>query len=255
MPKHPITTRAQMRAELAEYRKRAHRPLKYTPHVIPVLLEMWRRSRRNKTDLWKELSNYSHAIYKDDITGVSIKSAFRDFMRKSQQGRCCYCRCWLVGSAHARPIEHILSRDDYPQFSLDFWNLAVACADCNLAKTNHVWGSVPTTAKRYPGHDGFHDMFHPRYHAYNDHIRYVVVETNAGGIALYQGLTPQGKHLCIKLLNKIASKRALIAEHPELNESMEGINQYRVAVDSKAAPHLHKFAEMLDRSLLDLLED
>lgn len=253
MPKVAITTIAQMRTELGAYYREAHVPFMYIPDVLPVLKEMWSRSRMHRVDVWRELGNYAHGTHKDKITGSTIKSSFRKFLGKPQQGRCCYCRCWLVGNGHARPIEHILPRDSYPQFSMDFWNLAVACVDCNLAKTAHAWGSVPRNAATYPRHDAFHDMFHPRYHAYNDHIRYVAVETNHGGIALYQGLTEQGKDLCLRLLDKIASKRALISDHPELNASMNDIHQYQATMDRTAAPKLHAFAEMLDDTLMDIL--
>ena len=253
MPKAAIVSKAQMRSELASYYRQAHVPYMYISDVLPVLKEMWARARTHRVDVWRELGAYVHGTHKDKVTGSSIKSAFRRFLGKPQQGRCCYCRCWLVGSGHARPIEHILPRDAYPQFSLDFWNLAVACADCNLAKTAHVWGTIPRAAHIYPGPEAFLDMFHPRYHAYDDHVRYVVVETNHGGIALYQGLTAQGKDLCLRLLDKIASRRALIDDHPELGASMNEIDHYRAEMDRTVAPELHAFAHMLDTALMDIL--
>jgi uncharacterized protein (TIGR02646 family) len=110
------------------------------------------------------------------ITRAAIKSAFRRRLLELQGGRCGYCRRWLVSSAYAKPIEHTLPRSHYPQFSVEFLNLAVACSDCNGDKTDHKWGAISRARRRYPRAREFTEAFHPRFHRYDDHVRYVRLE-------------------------------------------------------------------------------
>lgn len=236
-------------AEIAEYRHRTHRTKKHSRTAYLVLANFWKRSRREKVDLWEALGSYEHPVEKSTVTGTAIKKAFRDYMLEKQRGRCCYCRCWLHNNAYAKPIEHVLPRSSYKQFSLDFWNLAVACVDCNLGKGNRVWGTVPVNAQTYPNRDDFGQSFHPRLHLYNEHVRYIMVETNTGGIALYRGLTPQGKHLCSELLDIIASKRVLLDNNQQLSRSISEIDAYRAQTKEIATPELDAFAKCLDQKL------
>jgi hypothetical protein len=70
---------------------------------------------------WTELSTLNESKT-SGVTGPLIKNAFRRFVLDLQGNRCCYCRRWLLNIAHAKPIEHILPRHSYPQFSVNFWN-------------------------------------------------------------------------------------------------------------------------------------
>lgn len=250
-----VTTKDEMRAHLAEYRQCAHETTKHLNSTLEVLYSLWRTSRREKRDVWGDLSTFKHPSSNDKVNGSAIKNAFRKYLDARQRGRCCYCRQWLVNSGHAKPIEHILPKVEYPQFSLHFWNLAVACTDCNLTKLKDVWGSISKDVFLYPGNTAYPDMFHPRFHSYDEHIRYVFVETNSGGIAIYEGLTPQGKHLCQSLLNKVATKRALVENNPELQASMSNISSYQAKLENIESPRLAEFAEMLNDSIVSILED
>lgn len=249
-----VTTRAQMRAQLAQYRRNAHPTKAHNDVALGIVFQLWRQARREKADLWDTLSKYEHVTHKS-VTGASLKRAFRTYLDGRQNGRCCYCRHWLVNNANAKPIEHILPKIEYPQFSVHFWNLAVACTDCNLAKLKDVWGSISEQSFCYPGHHAFPDMFHPRFHAYDEHVRYVIVETNSGGVSLYEGRTAQGRHLCINLLNKVATKRTLVENNPELKKSMSTIVGYQAKLAGISTPRFAEFAELLNESVLGVLKD
>ena len=239
--------------EIIEYRKQAHKTRKHARPTFLILNKLWKKSRRNDEDVWDELTNYAHPTESEHINGSAIKGAFRAFLLKRQQGRCCYCRCWLLAAAQARHIEHILPRSSYRRFSLDFLNLTVACVDCNLAKSRRVWGNVPLDALVYPSQNFFADMYHPRFHHYNEHVRYIAIETNDGAISIYLGLTPQGRHLCLNLLDKIASKRALLNNNLELKDSMSEIEGYRNVVEKIGTPALDIFSEALNDRLTELI--
>lgn len=151
--------------------------------------------------------------------------------------------------AHAKPIEHVLPKKDYPHFSLHFWNLAVACADCNRLKGADVWGSIPLRRFAYPHPGEYPDMFHPRFHNYADHVDFVHIATNHGSISIYKGLTPQGRHLCTALLHKVAKERMLLDAAPGLNSAISTIESFRTQHDGKH-PELLDFMAALDNALL-----
>lgn len=250
-----VKTREEMRVELAAYRLCAHTTKAHLDSTLTVIYGLWRKARREKIDVWSELTSIKHLPSKEKVNGSAIKHAFRKYLDTRQSGRCCYCRQWLANSGHAKPIDHVLPKGEYPQFSLHFWNLAVACTDCNLAKLEDVWGSVGKDAFVYPTYEAYADMFHPRFHSYDDHVRYVFVETNSGSIALYEGLTVQGKHLCLNLLNKVATKRALLGNNPELQRDMGNIATYQSKMREVGSPRLAAFAAALNNSIVDLLQD
>jgi len=160
-----------------------------------------------------------------------------------------------VNNAHAKPIEHILPRFQYPQFSLHFWNLAVACVDCNGTKLKEVWGSISADAKVYPPPAAFSDMYHPRFHAYKEHIKHVCIENDGCVVSIYKGITEQGRHLCLALLDKVAAKRILIESNDELQGAMSEIATYQGKVGQIEASQLAELAELINNSVLTLLNE
>ncbi|SIR08497.1 TIGR02646 family protein [Aromatoleum tolulyticum] len=249
---HPLP--AEMRREVQLYLHVAHVAKKHVPRTRVVLRDLWKQSRRRPyIDVWPMLDAMQDVTTRGTITGAAIKSAFRRRLLELQGGRCCYCRRWLVSTAFAKPIEHILPRRRYPQFSIEFWNLAVACSDCNGAKKDHVWGTISTVRRRYPRPREFTDAFHPRFHRYDEHVRYVRLETNATTVALFTGLTPQGRHLCRTLLHRIAAKETLVENNPALAPAMDQIRSFEVKAEGLRLAKFDTFREALEESFLHLI--
>lgn len=250
---HP--SRAEIRLEVALYLRVAHGTKKHVPRTQKLLRELWIQARsRPYVDVWPKLDAMADATAQGTISGPSIKSAFRRRLLELQGGRCCYCRRWLVSTAYAKPIEHILPRQRYPQFSIEFWNLAVACSDCNGAKTDAVWGAISTARRRYPRAWEFTDAFHPRFHRYDDHVRYVRLETNGSAVVLFTGLTPQGQHLCRSLLHRIAAKETLVENNPALAPAMDQIRSFGAMAERMRLERFDAFRVALDQSVMRLLE-
>lgn len=248
-------SRAEMHREIKLYLGLAHGTKKHVPRTLVLLRGLWTQAHsRPFFDVWPTLDAMVDVTALGTITGASIKSAFRRRLLELQGGRCCYCRRWLVSTAYAKPIEHILPRRHYPQFSIEFWNLAVACRDCNGAKTDDVWGSISTAWRRYPRSREFTDMFHPRFHRYDDHIRYVRVETNVSAVVLFTGLTTQGRHLCRSLLHRIAAKETLVVNNPILAPAMDQIRSFEAKADDLRLSRFDAFRAALDQSVERLLE-
>jgi uncharacterized protein (TIGR02646 family) len=250
---HPLP--AEMGREVEQYLGVAHATKKHIPHTRALLIGLWMRSRRRPyADLWPTLDSLCETTPRGTITGAAIKSAFRQRLLKLQDGRCCYCRRWLVSTAHAKPIEHILPRRHYPQYSIEFWNLAVACRDCNGAKTDDVWGSMSKSRRRYPRAQEFTEAFHPRFHRYDEHIRYVRVEANQSAVVMFSGLTVQGRHLCRSLLHRIAAKETLIKNNPALGSAIEQIQSFESRAEGMRLTRLNAFCAALDQTIVRLLE-
>lgn len=250
---HP--SRAEMRRELKLYLGVAHGTKKHVARTQILLRDLWTQTRsRPYVDVWPTLDAMVNVTTLGTITGASIKSAFRRRLLELQGGRCCYCRRWLVSTAHAKPIDHILPRRHYPQFSIEFWNLAVACRDCNGAKSDAEWGTISTARRLYPKAREFTETFHPRFHRYDDHVRYVRLETNTSAVVLFTGVTNQGRHLCRSLLHQIAAKETLVENNPILAPAMDQIRNFESKAEGLRLARFDAFRAALDQSVVRLLE-
>ncbi|MDR6667085.1 hypothetical protein [Rhizobium sp. 1399] len=250
---HP--SRAEMRSELDAYLRVSHATKKHVARTKELLEDLWKQARsRPFVDVWPHLDALDDVSPKGTIKGAAIKSAFRHRILSRQDNRCCYCRRWLVNTAYAKPIEHVLPRGHYPQFSIEFWNMAVSCNDCNSAKTDKVWGSISKTSRRYPRAEEFTDSFHPRFHRYDDHVRFLRMETNSQTVTLFTGLTPQGRHLCRSLLHQVAAKETLIENNPVVAEAMKEIRTFEAKAGSVILTRFDAFRAALDQSLERLIK-
>ncbi|WP_421164467.1 HNH endonuclease [Aeromonas dhakensis] len=109
----------------------------------------------------------------DEIT--SLKKEIRDFYLNEQKRKCAYCRQEkLENHGMTWDIEHILPKSIYPQFILEPENLAVACKECNQAKSNKDPLSVQNkqqTILRYPQKNTQYQIIHPHFDVYSQHIK------------------------------------------------------------------------------------
>ena len=216
---------------------------KHRRNALVVIRTLRKKAQAGDRGVWKELSDYGKPS--GNITGPKIKQALRKFLISQQGHECCYCRRWLLNNAYASPIEHILPRDIYPEFALHFWNLAVACTACNSAKTADDWGMFAPPYVSYPIPEKSGHFFHPRFHQFNQHVRFVRVETNDVKLIAYVGITAQGKHLCSSLLSKVVGKEQLYRNTPVLTEFECLMRDYDTSADAPDRPALQAFQEAL----------
>lgn len=114
----------------------------------------------------------------------SFKKNLRNDMYNKQNKRCAFCRIHVPLACVPMHREHIVYKDEHPQWMFLPENLCVACPYCNEYKGTTEVLADPKT-KTYPKvGDGF-KIIHPLYDKYSDHIELV------GGI-LYRGKTPKG---------------------------------------------------------------
>jgi len=255
-----------MSSSLAQYKSMCHGTIKHRKRTLTTLAKFERDVLRRfdliksevrppKKDLWRIFSNLKP---KKGTTfrpaGSDIKSAFRAFIASEQGNRCCYCQRWLLNNGNAKPIEHILPRESFEHYAFHFWNLAVACVDCNSLKSAKVWCDATKKGQReYPRPSSFTEMFHPRFHRFKDHVRFIRVQTNDHSITLYRGITGQGQKLCKDLLKDIAAKEVLINGNSNLKGSLETIDRFEAEEGSKLAEALLSLQSALSDVAIKLI--
>lgn len=213
-----------------------------------LLRELRSAAKKGDEAVWGRLSDPENACSKE------LKTMLRTSLKTRQEPRCCYCKRWLLNIAHASPIEHVLPRKYYPQFALRARNLAIACYDCNSLKSDDDWGSFVGPHNGYPS-PMLMGFFHPRYHSYDEHIRYMRIETNQQEFVTYHGLTPQGRHLCAELLSKVVGKQSLKRSYPQLSSWVRALDELGADQESPHRPALQVFRDAIDKTIAERLSD
>lgn len=214
-----------MMPSLKEYWSKPTKVLLDVDPARRALLRLYLSSMRGRLDLWSGSQNFDETINGRKITWNILQSGFRDYRLAVQGGRCCYCRGELIGSRGGRPVEHVLPRSYYPQFSLCFWNLAVSCARCNGIKTNDDWFvGLDKASRRYPRAADATKFFHPVYDKYGDHVWMRRVSDGQSSVAVFVGLTDKGRHLCSSVLNRVSRVETRVAGSPGLAKSLDIID-------------------------------
>ena len=92
----------------------------------------------------KAKTNKSAAYWSDD--GVSeVRKEIKDHYIGEQGHRCAYCRQPnYTGNNAVWDAEHVISKQQNPEFMFEPRNLAISCKDCNIAKGEQ---EVRTTKK------------------------------------------------------------------------------------------------------------
>lgn len=65
-----------------------------------------------------------------------FRAEVKDHYHHHQRRRCCYCSTELPRHKLTYDAEHILDKDEYPEYMFDEANIAVACKLCNQHKSN-----------------------------------------------------------------------------------------------------------------------
>lgn len=183
-----------------------------------------------------------------------LKKTLRKLLRRRYGPRCCYCKRWLLNNANAAPIEHILPRAGYARFTLHRFNLTIACVDCNSIKSDDDWGQFVGPHWRYPVEAAL-TFFHPRLHKYDKHIRFMRMESNSYEFVTYQGLTPQGQHLCTELLSKVVGKQNLMKNYPKLSGWLRTVGKLDAELEQVERPAFDTFRRSMESMLAGRLND
>jgi uncharacterized protein (TIGR02646 family) len=212
----------------------------------------WRRKATGTPGSWSLIRDATYSVGGKKVKGSFLVTLLRKHLVTLQGGRCCYCRCRLQGIGYARPIEHVLSRDDYPQYTFRYRNLAVSCYDCNHLKSASNWSSVKKTRRRYPNERACADFFHPRYHAYDEHVKFVHIATNGAEIRLFIGISAQGKQLCRDLLHRACARELSLSANARLAGPIEQLRRHIDEESAHARASVETFLKVLESAALPI---
>lgn len=132
-----------------------------------------------------------------------FKQRVRDYYRIAQNRRCAYCRTIIKTSQASPEVEHIIHKDDKPNWMYEPLNLCVSCKMCNTKKgTKKVLNdgdvvALPVDSKSYI-------LIHPHIDRYSEHI-------NILDDIFYEGLTDKGREtirICELNRYELAADRA-----------------------------------------------
>jgi hypothetical protein len=105
------------------------------------------------------------------------------------------------------------------------------------------WTTLSSHAKEYPIEA--HDHFHPRIHIFDGHVRYVRIETNDSSIAIYHGLTVQGRQLCRDHLKTVSQVDGLMHNNPQIASAIAKLQLAGEMLDPAASIKLNEFIDQL----------
>jgi hypothetical protein len=238
------------RIEESAFLNKCHSTRNRVNYAATLIRSMSMEARRQRLDLWPTLYNLVIMTPNGELLGKDMVKALRAHLANAQGDRCCYCRKLMPNTGHARPIEHVLNRSLWPQFSLFYWNLALACYDCNSLKGVKRWIDSPNHLRNYPADTGFCANYHPRYHSYDKHVKYSRIESNGINLSIYLGLTPQGRKLCIDLLYETARLDALKSNNQQIVDAIKVLQEFSQREDTASLQYLTKFIDSLITSIL-----
>ena len=114
----------------------------------------------------------------------SFKKNLREYMYDKQNKLCAFCRIHVPLACVPMHREHIVYKNEHPQWMFLPENLCVACPTCNEFKGTTEVLEDPQTVS-YPNKSTGFKIIHPLYDKYSDHIELV-------GDVLYKGKSDKG---------------------------------------------------------------
>lgn len=112
-----------------------------------------------------------------------LRKRIKQFYLEDQGLQCCYCRR-RNATTHGRAwdIEHVIAQSSHPSFMFEPENLAIACIDCNAAKSDQ--SVLVRPRKTFPRDAAAYSIVHPHYDTWNDHFMF--------GAVVYAAKTAKG---------------------------------------------------------------
>jgi hypothetical protein len=103
---------------------------------------------------------------------VSFKNSMRIHLEPRQKERCAYCRQYLQASGKGEHLDHIVAKDDRPQWLFKPMNLILSCSGCNVPKhvTKVLYSPFNRRTNRYPISSTAFKIFNPYYDKWKDHF-------------------------------------------------------------------------------------
>jgi hypothetical protein len=132
----------------------------YTYNSDQQLIDRLLESKPVKKELWSS----------EEIKGIRQK--IKSYYINEQGQTCPYCKVYQEATHHSTwNVEHIISRDEMPEWVFEPQNLCVSCLECNTYKSKKQVTKAPAnTYKKFPKKSFNYKIIHPHFDSYEDHI-------------------------------------------------------------------------------------
>lgn len=159
----------------------------------------------------------------EEKQGKYIHGKLTKYLQRKQISFCCYCREKIYHGKNSN-IEHILPIKHYPMFAFEYHNLALACVTCNAIKSDNDFYRVVDLKLDYVNNS--FDCFHPAVHDYNEHIDFLVFQSNYVYVRVFKFRTRFGERLCVEHLRKVSIYNVKEQANPVVSEAVKKLGEY-----------------------------
>ncbi len=125
----------------------------------------------NLEDYEEIINNNPHDNSKDWSLGCynGLKTHAKEHYSIIQEDICFYCKINLRHGGYGEPIEHIVPKDDKPQWMFEPKNLALSCYACNTKKNaENTLSATGISSIDYPNNRNDFSIYHPHFDVWDD---------------------------------------------------------------------------------------
>jgi uncharacterized protein (TIGR02646 family) len=141
-------------------------PLRQLNDVSKDNHERLREGAKNRTVTWgtkdEELSRLV----------ASFRNEVKDYYYAAQQRRCCYCSFELQPHKWTYDAEHILDKDEYPEYTFELNNIAAVCKHCNISKSNQAISASKQRFQELSAKSEEYSIVHPHFDEWEEHLQF-----------------------------------------------------------------------------------
>lgn len=100
-----------------------------------------------------------------------MKEHIKEHYSVLQDDICFYCKINLRFGGYGEPIEHIVPKDDKPEWMFEPKNLALSCYACNTKKNaENTLSSTSITSTSYPNNKNDFLIYHPHFDVWEENF-------------------------------------------------------------------------------------
>jgi len=101
-----------------------------------------------------------------------VKGRIKKYLLISQRKKCVYCKSKIRQGTTAIPIEHVVPKSKYSQFTFESKNLVLSCPMCNIQKGTKETLTDPL-GTAYPTDKAGFLIINPYFDNYDDHLEII----------------------------------------------------------------------------------
>lgn len=128
--------------------------------------ERLRQAAKNRTVTW---GTKDEELFK---LVASFRNEVKDYYFSAQRRRCCYCSFELQHHKLTYDAEHIIDKDEYPEYMFELNNIASVCKHCNISKSNQCISASKQRFQELSVNSNEYSIVHPHFDEWEDHFQF-----------------------------------------------------------------------------------